>query len=469
MTVAASAIGRPARDEELRDHFAAGVRSAAAATLTLFAVALILNALGWLEMPKVRMAGAIVAMLAVVVLQTHAVRTTRHLRLHLFGFHCFFIFAITVAVHFLGGIQFPAGAALYALVVANAAYAGRSAYLFANLSTACLAALLLLEHHGIVRPEEPYLFDDAVVAYIVPPRIQFDYVITTWVVLNWVAAFIDRSFLKVEAARRRLASANAELEHYRDTLEQQVAERTRELEGANQELAIRGERLRTFVYTVTHDLKNPINSILLTGELLLQDEGRSLSNQGRADLQRIVVLAGQTEDMIRDLLDLFQITSMPERRSEVELDSLLAQACERLHARIVAKDVRVDVAPLPAVWGQAKKLGHVFTNLLDNAIKYVPSHRGVVSISGDARDGQLVVSVRDNGIGIAPEYHQGIFKIYGRVPLAEQHVDGASVSGSGVGLTIVRRIVEDHGGRVTVESERGRGSCFNVHLPLARP
>jgi len=277
----------------------------------------------------------------------------------------------------------------------------------------------------------------------------------------------------VEAGRLELARANAELDRYRLSLEALVGDRTRALEVANRELAAtaaalreRSERLRTFVYTVTHDLKNPVNAILLTADLLLEREGATLSEGGRADLERIARVAGATEDMIRDLLGLFRITSEPEARSRVELDALVATALDQLAPRIAAKGARVTVAPLPALHGQREKLGHVVTNLLDNAVKYLPAGRGSIVVDATLADGWVALRVRDDGIGIPPEFHRGIFEPYGRVPEAEQQVDGESVAGSGIGLAIVRRIVEDHGGRVELTSAPGAGSTFTVWLPV---
>src|SRR5438046_561808 len=161
-------------------------------------------------------------------------------------------------------------------------------------------------------------------------------------------------------------------------LQAKVAERTAELSAVNAELAAKAraleekqDELKSFVYTVTHDLKSPLSAILLIADLLLQREGAGLAAEGREDLERIVRLAGGTEDMIRDLLELFRIPSQPEAPAWVELGGLVERGLETLHPQLAAEGVRVAVGPLPRVWGQAGKLGHVGGNMLRVAVNDV--------------------------------------------------------------------------------------------------
>src|SRR5439155_15467001 len=253
-----------------------------------------------------------------------------------------------------------------------------------------------------------------------------------FLVLNFLAIYTDRYGYQLRNLTRHLR--------------RRVAERTAELSAANERLAAQAraleekqDELRNFVYTVTHDLKSPLSAILLTADLVLQREGRSLGLDGREDLERIVRLAGGTEDMIRDLLEMFRITSLPESPAWVELDTLVARALEVLAQQVAAKRVQVTVGPLPRVWGQQRKLAHAVTNLLGNAVKYVEAGRGCIEVNGARENGAVLLSVSDNGIGIAPPYQRGIFELFGRVPPSEQVVDGEAVAGTGVGLAIVKR------------------------------
>jgi len=255
---------------------------------------------------------------------------------------------------------------------------------------------------------------------------------------------------EIEAASHRLRLAN-----------EQLAAKARALEEKQEEL-------RAFVYTVTHDLKNPLGAIQITADLLHESDGARLSVEGRDHLDRMVRLAGHTDEMIRDLMEFFKITSTPEPAGWVDLRLLVDRTLDTLAPQIASKGVRVEVGDLPRVWGQSAKLGHVVGNLIGNAVKYVPKGRGVVRVAAAGRNGAVVLSVQDNGIGIARAYQHGIFDLFGRVPVKEQQVDGGATPGTGVGLAIVKRIVEAHAGRAWVESEPGAGATFFVELPGGR-
>jgi signal transduction histidine kinase len=264
--------------------------------------------------------------------------------------------------------------------------------------------------------------------------------------------------------RLKLEAANTELGH----AGQALRDANRALEEKARALEAKQDELRAFVYTVTHDLKNPLAAILLLGDLIRERDGELLTAEGRDDLDRLVHLAGATEDMIRDLLNLFRITSSQEEVAEVDLNGLVAHAVQTLRPQILAKRVELEVSALPPVLGQNRKLGAALTNLLSNAVKYVPAGRGRVTVSGDVLNGKVRLCVRDNGIGIADAYQRNIFELFGRVPASEQVVDGRSVEGTGVGLAIVKRSVEACGGSVWVESAVGEGSRFYVELAAAR-
>jgi PAS domain S-box-containing protein len=245
----------------------------------------------------------------------------------------------------------------------------------------------------------------------------------------------------------------------RKEAEQQLAAYAAELEKRRQEIG-------AFIYTVTHDLKNPVNAILLTADLTLERESGALSEVGREHLRRIIHLADGADKMVRDLLGLVKITSGREEPTWVDLGAVVAQSLEGFGPQIAAKGVRVNVGALPLVWGQPAKLAHVVDNLLSNAIKYVPAGSGEVELSSRRENGAIVMCVRDNGVGIPRAYHQRIFKIFGRVPPDEQRVDDQAAMGTGVGLSIVKHIVERHGGSVSVDSEPGKGSRFYLRLPM---
>jgi signal transduction histidine kinase len=240
----------------------------------------------------------------------------------------------------------------------------------------------------------------------------------------------------------------------------------RALEEKARALEKKQEELRSFVYTVTHDLKNPLSAIQITADLLRESDGPRCSPEGREHLERIMRIAGATEDMIRDLLELFRATSNEEVADWVSLEDVTNRVMEDLGPQIASKAVRVTMKGLPRLWGQRRNIERLVSNLVSNAVKYVPAGRGTIELSGQCKDGRVALCVADNGIGIPPAYHEGIFHLFGRVPTKEQTVEGRVVAGSGVGLAIVKRIVEAHAGEVWVESEPGAGSRFYVVLPV---
>src|SRR5947208_10609124 len=359
------------------------------------------------------------------------------------------VVVLSIILHRLGGLMMGILLITYAFPVIHGEMlrSDSSVFVTANLCAACYAVMAWVEH-GSLRDVG------------VDTQQQIAFVALSCLTLNFVAVSANRYGSQLRNLARHLQA--------------KVAERTVELSAVNAELAAKAraleekqEELKSFVYTVTHDLKSPLSAILLIADLLLQREAVGLAAESREDLERIVRLAGGTEDMIRDLLELFRITSQPEAPAWVELGVLVEGALETLRPQIAAKGARVEVGALPRVWGQPRKLGHVVSNLLGNAVKYVAADHGEITVSGGVENGSARLSVRDNGIGIPPAYHRGIFELFGRVPGQEQEVDDRAVGGRGGGLAVVKRIVEAHEGSVAVESRPGAGSCFTVRLPAS--
>jgi signal transduction histidine kinase len=237
-----------------------------------------------------------------------------------------------------------------------------------------------------------------------------------------------------------------------------LEERRAALERANATLERKQQEIEEFAYTVAHDLKAPLSAIGMTADGVLET---NLSDAARTAVARIVRLAGDTEDMIVGLLGVVRIVSEPEPVAMVDLGDVTAEALDTLQPHLAARGVVVDVTtPLPSILGQATKLRHVVANLLGNAIRFVPEGSGRIDIRAAREGASVVLAVHDNGIGIAAEYHRAIFEMFRRVPNGDgQH------AGTGMGLALVKRIVETHGGQVWVESTPGAGSVFRVRLP----
>lgn len=219
------------------------------------------------------------------------------------------------------------------------------------------------------------------------------------------------------------------------------------------------QELKNLVYTVAHDLKSPISAALLTTDLVIDRDGPGLGAEAQQDLARVVRLLSRAEDMVRDLLRVFRIVWEPERWTEVDLDTVVGQVLETVAPKAAARGAIVSVSPLPVVWGQPSKLEHALSNLFENAVRHLPSAGGEITVDGEVEGTVVTIRVRDNGCGIPGDYLDRIFQLYSQVP------QSSDSSGSGVGLSIVKRVVDAHGGRVWVDSEVGAGSCFHLQLP----
>jgi signal transduction histidine kinase len=221
--------------------------------------------------------------------------------------------------------------------------------------------------------------------------------------------------------------------------------------------------LDSFVYVVSHDLKAPLITIQGMSTILLEDYGAKLEGEGRHYLQRIQANTQQMERLIQDLLALSRVGRegrAPELVHLPELvDDLLLGLADKIRARGISV-IRRDQGTLRAIRSQ---LEQVFGNLLSNAVKYLgDSPAPAVEIGVADRGGFMEGYVKDNGIGIAPAYHAQVFEVFQRLKEIE-------AEGTGVGLAIVKKIIDAAGGRVWVESEKGQGATFRFTWPKASP
>ncbi len=241
----------------------------------------------------------------------------------------------------------------------------------------------------------------------------------------------------------------------RKGLEQERERLIKELESKNSEL-------EQFTYTVSHDLKAPIVTIKGFLGFLVKDALSGNVKRLDADIQRISDAADNMYKLLNDLLELSRIGRLMNQPTMIKLPELFYEACELLHGRLQEHDVYLRVEEgLPCVYGDRQRLLQVIQNLLDNAAKFMGTQiKPCVEIGVRGyEDNKSVIYVRDNGVGIPPEHHERIFGLFNRLdPKSE---------GTGVGLALVKRIVEFHGGRIWVESEPGMGSTFLFTLPYA--
>lgn len=226
------------------------------------------------------------------------------------------------------------------------------------------------------------------------------------------------------------------------------------------ELAAKNAELERFTYTVSHDLKSPLFTIrgflgYLEKDLLEGDHERF-----RADAYRIAEATEKMQQLLNDLLELSRVGRLMNEPVEIQMNDILRDVLSLLEGQIQERGVEVQVQEhLPRVFVDRQRIMEVLQNLVDNAVKFMgdqPNPRVEIGQAGD-ENGKPVIFVRDNGIGISDNHFERVFGLFNKLdPRSE---------GTGIGLALVRRIIEFHGGRIWLESEPGKGSTFFFTLP----
>jgi PAS domain S-box-containing protein len=229
-----------------------------------------------------------------------------------------------------------------------------------------------------------------------------------------------------------------------------ITERTR----AQKALEIRSLDLQQFAYIASHDLKTPLRTISGFVELLQVNYSSQLDARGADWVRRASEGAHRLETLIDNLLLYSRLDSRAEPFDPVDCRTVLTMALEGIEALICETDAVVTSGELPTVLGDLTQLVQLFQNLVGNGIKYRGAFRPRIHISAKRQKGEWLFSVTDNGIGIDPEHHERVFELFRRL-----HTQKA-FPGDGIGLTLCRRIVGRHGGKIWLESELGKGSTF---------
>ncbi|WIV66525.1 PAS domain S-box protein [Natrialbaceae archaeon AArc-T1-2] len=251
---------------------------------------------------------------------------------------------------------------------------------------------------------------------------------------------------------------------------QDVTERKearRKLEELVDELEASNEQLEQFAYAVSHDLQEPLRMVSSYLTLLERRYTDELDDDAREFIGFAVDGADRMQAMIDGLLEYSRIDTRGDPFEPVELDAVLEEVLADLEVRIEESNADVTVESLPRVYGDRSQLRQAFQNLIANAIEYSGERPPRVAVTAERADeGESEtwrVSVEDDGIGIEPENADRIFEVFNRLHSQDEH------PGTGIGLTLCRRIVDRHGGEIDVESEPGEGSTFTVSLPAVPP
>jgi light-regulated signal transduction histidine kinase (bacteriophytochrome) len=235
-------------------------------------------------------------------------------------------------------------------------------------------------------------------------------------------------------------------------LEKRVAQRTEALRRSN-------EDLQQFAYVASHDLQEPLRMVASYTELLQRRYKGKLDQDADDFIFYIVDGVQRMSNLIRGLLDYSRASgSTDEPLKPVDTERALVTALGNLKASIDAIDAEITYDPLPAVQCHPLRMQQLLQNLISNAIKYRGERKPHVHISAVENEQEIVFTVKDNGIGIAPEYFDEIFGVFKRL-------HGREYEGTGIGLAMCKKIIERYGGRIWVESKPGEGSSFHFSIP----
>jgi PAS domain S-box-containing protein len=253
-------------------------------------------------------------------------------------------------------------------------------------------------------------------------------------------------------------SADTELRRLHADLERQVEQRTAQLRAANHEL-------ESFSYSVSHDLRASVRHIAGFARMLESELTPAAGAQALRHLQRIGAAAARMGELIDDLLFFARATRAELRLSALDMNAAVQRALDELAPELAGRNIRFEIASLPAADADRGLLHQVWVNLLSNAIKYTARRDDAVITVGavSGGDGEQAYFVRDNGVGFEQSSAHRLFGVFQRLHTREEF------EGTGIGLATVQRIVHRHGGRVWAEGATGRGATFGFALPRVAP
>jgi len=263
-----------------------------------------------------------------------------------------------------------------------------------------------------------------------------------------LCVFVAMRLLPLRALDRALA-ANAKL--------------VQELQKSEADLRRSNADLEQFAYVASHDLQEPLRMVTGYVALLAKRYQGKLDQDADEFIGFATDGAKRMQGLIQDLLTYSRAGTRGKELAPTDCQSIVAETLRALQPAIGESAATVTHDPLPTVMGDASQLGQLFQNLIGNAIKYRDSKPPVVHLSCKQEGGSWLFSVRDNGIGIDPQFAEKIFVIFQRLHTREEY------KGSGIGLAVCKKIVERHGGKIWVESELGKGATFYFTLPAAAP
>ncbi len=279
--------------------------------------------------------------------------------------------------------------------------------------------------------------------------------------LSRLAPSVRRAIAEVgERLKRR--RAEKELRKHQEHLEQLVEERTAELRRVNKQLEAAYKDMESFSYSASHDLRSPLITIEGFARILEEDYAARLDEEGRRFLGIIRQNSRKMSQLIEDILSFSRVSTKGVQKSSINMEALARQVVDELEKESKDRKIAFEIHELPPAYGDLSMIRQVFLNLLSNAVKYtLTNDSAAIIIGGDRNEGENVYYVSDNGVGFETESANKLFLLFHRLH------SQLEFKGTGVGLAIVKRIIEKHGGRVWAEGKVDEGATFYFSLPRA--
>ena len=333
--------------------------------------------------------------------------------------------------------------------------------IFADYSLPAFDGLEALEIAKKMCPDTPFIF----VSGKMGEELAIDTLksgATDYVVkqrLSRLAPSVRRALKEMEE-RAKLREAEEEVRRHQEHLEELVRERTVELEKVNDELLASYQDMESFSYSASHDLRSPLIVIDGFSRILLEDYGDKLDDSGRQLLNSIRENTGKMAQLIEDLLAFSRVSTKELKKTVIDMKALAERTFGEVKADHGGRQIELRVDDILPACGDPPMVRQVFVNLLSNALKFTAKRAGaVIEIGGGKDEYGNVYFVKDNGVGFDMQYSSKLFRLFHR---AHSHKE---YKGTGVGLAVVKRIIEKHGGRVWAEGEPGSGATFYFSLP----
>ncbi|HEY7885844.1 MAG TPA: ATP-binding protein [Cellvibrionaceae bacterium] len=298
------------------------------------------------------------------------------------------------------------------------------------------------------------------------------FILISLVATNTIGLFLSLLiFILVYRNTRKVKNLYDEIEKSNAELEFKVSERTHALEIYAEELQRSNRELEDFAFVASHDLQEPLRKIRAFGDRLLQKYSDSLGDRGADYVARMHGASERMSSLINDLLSFSRVTTKQKPFDQVDLNEVFNSAKDDLEYAIESSGASVTSDKLPVIDADATQIRQVFMNLISNSLKFKSEHKAPeISVTcrqetvteGDDEKEYCYLAFQDNGIGFEQQYADRVFNLFQRLHGREEY------EGTGIGLALCRKIIERHGGSISVKSAPGQGALFILELPMTQ-